>query len=96
MSDKPVILGCGIDIVEIARIKSAIDRWGRHFLDHIFCPEEIDYAQKHTNPFQHYAARFAAKEAVMKALGGQENIRWKDIKIHNQNMMFNIRLINYH
>lgn len=78
-----MILGTGVDIVEIKRIKKAIKRWGNHFLTRIFHDEEIAYAKKNKNPIQHYAARFAAKEAVFKAVGNNPDIVWKDIKILN-------------
>jgi holo-[acyl-carrier protein] synthase len=78
-----MILGTGIDIVEIERIRKAVDRWGRNFLDHIFNEEEIAYAQQHKFPAQHYAARFAAKEAVYKAFGDNKTLGWKDMIILN-------------
>jgi len=78
-----MILGTGIDIIEIDRIKKAIKRWGDHFLNHVFCPGEIEYAQRHKFPDKHFAARFAAKEAIFKAVGDDPNIRWKDIEILN-------------
>ena len=78
-----MIHGTGIDIIEIDRIKKAIDRWGDNFLRHVFNEEEIAYAQSNKNPVQHYAARFAAKEAVFKAFGDKPDIRWKDIKVMN-------------
>ncbi|MDO8580724.1 MAG: holo-ACP synthase [Candidatus Omnitrophota bacterium] len=78
-----MILGNGIDIIEIERIQKAIDRWGNHFLHHVFLDEEIAYAQENKFPVQHYAARFAAKEAIFKAFGNKPDIRWKDIKILN-------------
>ena len=79
-----MILGTGVDIIEIARIKKAIDRWGDHFLSHIFTEEEIRYAKSCKFPTQHFAARFAAKEAVYKALENHySRIHWKDIKIKN-------------
>ena len=79
-----MILGTGIDIVEIERIQKAIDRWGDHFLNHVFTQKEITYAQKHKYPTQHFAARFAAKEAVLKAIGKNAHINWKDIEIVNE------------
>ena len=78
-----MILGTGIDIIEVSRIQKAIERWGEGFLKHVFNPEEIEYAQKHKNPTQHYAARFAAKEAIFKAIGDNPTITWKDITILN-------------
>jgi len=77
------ILGTGVDIIEIDRIKQAIDRWGDHFLHHVFHKEEIAYARKHKFPMQHFAARFAAKEAVFKAIGNMKDLAWKDMKILN-------------
>lgn len=79
-----MILGTGIDIIEVDRINQALKRWGQHFLEHIFTTEEIAYAQKQKFPAQHYAARFAAKEAVLKAFGDNAHISWKDIKILNE------------
>ena len=78
-----MIYGTGIDIIEIERIEKAIERWGDVFLHHVFTKEEIAYAQKHRYPNQHYAARFAAKEAVLKAFGNNSHINWKDIRINN-------------
>ena len=78
-----MILGIGTDIIEISRIEKAIKKWGDNFLSHVFCDEEIEYAQKNKFPTQHFAARFAAKEAVFKAIGNNPDIGWKDIKIVN-------------
>ena len=78
-----MIIGTGIDIIEIERIQKAIDRWGLSFLKHIFNDEEIDYAQKRKFPTQHYAARFAAKEAIYKAFGNNLSLSWKDMTILN-------------
>jgi holo-[acyl-carrier protein] synthase len=77
------ILGIGTDIIEISRIEQAVERWGDHFLRHVFCDEEIDYARRHKNPTQHFAGRFAAKEAILKAIGDNAHITWKDMKIMN-------------
>ena len=80
------ILGTGIDIIEVDRIKKAIKRWGKNFLTHVFTKEEIEYARRHKFPHQHFAARFAAKEAVLKAIGDNAHISWKDITIsHDKN-----------
>jgi holo-[acyl-carrier protein] synthase len=80
-----MILGLGIDIIEIARIKQSIEKYGDRFLDKVFTKGEINYCNKKFNKYQHYAARFAAKEAVYKALasGWKEGLRWKDIEIQN-------------
>ncbi|MCW8823989.1 MAG: holo-ACP synthase, partial [Ignavibacteriaceae bacterium] len=63
-----MVLGLGIDIIEIDRIKKSIERYGDKFLDKVFTQGEINYCNKKFNKYQHYAARFAAKEAVYKAL----------------------------
>lgn len=77
-----MIIGTGIDIIEISRIRSSVDRWGDRFLERVFNPQEIAYAKAHTLPYQHYAGRFAAKEAIYKALGDR-SVGWKDITITN-------------
>lgn len=63
------IFGIGIDVVEVARIASAIERHGEPFLTKIFTPAERGYCDSRKHAAMHYAARFAAKEAVSKALG---------------------------
>ncbi|MFZ5801030.1 MAG: holo-ACP synthase [Candidatus Omnitrophota bacterium] len=78
-----MILGSGIDIIEISRLKKAVKKFGASFMRRVFTDEEIEYAQKHRFPFQHFAARFAAKEAVLKAFGDNRKINWKDIRIVN-------------
>ncbi|MCM8791660.1 MAG: holo-ACP synthase [Candidatus Omnitrophica bacterium] len=76
------IKGIGIDITEVRRIKTAIERWGDNFLERIFTSRELDFASKHQNFYQHLAGRFAAKEAIFKALGDLE-LSWKDMEILN-------------
>jgi holo-[acyl-carrier protein] synthase len=80
-----MVLGIGIDIIEIARVKQSIEKYGDRFLEKVFTREEIDYCSSKFNKYQHYAARFAAKEAVYKALasGWKKGLRWKDIEIQN-------------
>lgn len=69
-----MIYGIGTDIVEIDRIKDAVEKWGGRFLEKIYTGNEVLYCNKKKDPYPHLAARFAAKEAVMKALsiGGSE------------------------
>lgn len=78
---------CGIDIIEVNRIKDAIEKHGEKFLNEIFTKSEIEYCEKKVNKYQHYAARFAAKEAVFKAisefLSNKYEIGWTDIEILN-------------
>ena len=78
-----MIQGSGVDIIEIERIQKSIDRWGDHFINHIFTEEEIAYCQKHKFSAQHFAARFAAKEAIFKAVSNKAHLGWKDIAIKN-------------
>ena len=79
-------VSCGTDIIEIKRIKSSIENIGDKFLQKIYTDEEIRYCESKKNmKFQHYAARFAAKEAIFKALSNRilENYDWKDFEILN-------------
>lgn len=80
-----MILGMGVDIIEIHRMKDAVKRWGETFLTKIFTAREIEYSAARRFSYQHYAARFAAKEAVVKAFGqpGKHPIRWTDIEVLN-------------
>ncbi len=63
-----MIHGIGIDIVDVKRIEQAVRRWGGRFVERVFTPEEIEYCLGRVNPYDSYAARFAAKEAFIKAL----------------------------
>lgn len=78
-----MVIGSGIDIIEVERIQKAIDRWGDHFLRHVFTEEEIKNAEKKKFPAQYYAVRFAAKEAIFKAVGDDPQLTWKDMTILN-------------
>lgn len=78
-----MIHGIGTDIIEIDRIQKAIERWGDSFLNYVFHEEEIRYARQYKFSAQHFAGRFAAKEAVYKAIGNNKTLGWKDIKIIN-------------
>ena len=77
--------GLGIDMIEVGRIKKALNRWGERFLHRVFTPEERNYCMKKAFPEQSLAARFAAKEAVLKAIGTglSVGIRWTDVEIAN-------------
>lgn len=81
-----MVLGIGIDIIEIERIKKSIDQYGERFLNKIYTENEISYCLSKNNKYQHLAARFAAKEAVYKAFasGGKKDLRWKEIEILNE------------
>jgi holo-[acyl-carrier protein] synthase len=78
-----MIVGTGIDITEVPRIRQTIERFGGRFLQRIFTAGEIRYCDSKANRFERYAARFAAKEAAMKALGTgwSRGVRWVDCEV---------------
>ena len=80
-----MILGSGVDLCEVPRIEAAVARYGSRFLERIFTAREIAYADRKANRFERYAARFAAKEAGMKALGTgwHGGIAWRDFEVVN-------------
>jgi holo-[acyl-carrier protein] synthase len=80
-----VILGTGVDLAEVGRIQASIERYGERFTRRVFTEREIAYAERKANKYERYAARFAAKEAGMKALGTgwSGGITWKDLEVTN-------------
>jgi holo-[acyl-carrier protein] synthase len=80
-----LIVGTGADLAEVDRIRQAIERHGRRFLERIYTPGEIAYAERKANRWERYAARFAAKEAGMKAIGTgwRHGVRWIDFEVVN-------------
>lgn len=80
-----MILGTGIDLAEVDRIRAAIERYGDKFIQRIYTPKEIAYVQRKANKYERYAARFAAKEAGMKAIGTgwRHGITWQDFEVTN-------------
>ena len=80
-----MILGTGVDLAEVPRIRSAIERYGERFIRRIYTPLEIAYVERKANRFERYAARFAAKEAGMKAIGTgwSRGVLWKDFEVTN-------------
>lgn len=80
-----MIAGIGIDIIEVSRIKEAVERWDSAFLKRIFTDNEVQYSQNKKFAYQHLAARFAAKEAVLKAIGDSaiQHIEWHNIEVLN-------------
>lgn len=81
------VLGTGIDLVENARMESALKRWGAGFKNRVFLPGEQVYCDSKQSPVLHYAVRFAVKEAVSKALrtGVGRHIGWLDIEVVREN-----------
>ena len=80
-----MILGTGIDLAEVDRIRAAVERYGDKFIRRIYTPAEIAYVQRKANKYERYAARFAAKEAGMKAIGTgwRHGITWHDFEVTN-------------
>jgi holo-[acyl-carrier protein] synthase len=81
-----LIIGLGVDIAEVPRIKAAIERRGQPFLRRVFTSNEIEYCERFKNKFERYAGRFAAKEAAMKALGTgwRRGVRWVDFEVAHE------------
>ena len=77
----PQIIGIGIDATDISRISNAIERYGDRFLHRVFTDGEIAYCTRRRNPVPHLAARFAAKEAAVKALGAPAGYRFHDCEV---------------
>jgi holo-[acyl-carrier protein] synthase len=80
---EPMIVGSGIDIAEVPRIAQSIERFGDRFLRRVFTEGEIGYCDRKAKRAEHYAARFAAKEAGMKAIGTGWNhgVKWRDLEV---------------
>jgi holo-[acyl-carrier protein] synthase len=80
-----LIVGTGVDLCEVDRIEQSVQRFGRRFIERIYTPREIAYAERKANKYERFAARFAAKEAGMKAIGTgwRRGVRWKDFEVAN-------------
>lgn len=81
-----MIVGTGIDVVEVARVEAAIRRFGKRFLERVFTAGEIRYCQAKSNSTERLAARFAAKEAAFKALGTgwSRGVTWRDVEVRRE------------
>ena len=82
-----MILGVGTDLIEIARVRRSVERFGERFLERVFTPIEIAYCQRKVHgAAESFAARFAAKEAGAKALGTgiSRGVRWTEIEVRNE------------
>jgi holo-[acyl-carrier protein] synthase len=80
------IQGIGVDVVDVQRLRKVIEEQAAFFLNKVFTTPEIEYCRARKNPHEHYAARFAAKEAVAKAMrtGWSGAFRWKDVEVVNE------------
>jgi holo-[acyl-carrier protein] synthase len=77
-----MIIGTGVDITEVRRLKQAVEKWGDAFLNRLFTADELENAKTRGSLYQHLAGRFAAKEAIFKAMGDAD-LGWKDVQIIN-------------
>jgi holo-[acyl-carrier protein] synthase len=80
-----MIVGTGVDLAEVPRIRASIERFGGRFTERVFTAAEIAYVERKANRYERYAARFAAKEAGMKAIGTgwKRGVRWQDFEVAN-------------
>ena len=80
-----MIVGTGVDLAEVPRIRASIERFGVRFIERIYTPAEIAYVERKANRWERYAARFAAKEAGMKAIGTgwRHGVKWQDFEVAN-------------
>ena len=74
------VFGIGVDLVEVARVQRIMSRH-QTFVPRVFTPEEIEYCSRQANPAESYAARWAAREACRKALGGVRGMSWHDVRV---------------
>ncbi|HKW56009.1 MAG TPA: holo-ACP synthase [Candidatus Acidoferrum sp.] len=83
-----MIIGMGVDIAEVERIRAAIERHGETFLRRVYTTAEREYCEGFRNKYERYAGRFAAKEAAMKALGTgwRRGVRWVDFEVVREAM----------
>ncbi len=79
-----VIVGVGLDVVPIARMATMLARHGARAVERLFSPAEQADCEKRADPAQHYAARFAAKEATLKALGAPRGLRWVEMEVRTE------------
>lgn len=84
--DSLPVRGIGVDLVYLPRMRATIERWRERFLTRVFTEAEIAYCQSRRDPVQHFAARFAAKEAGLKALGTglRLGVRWRELEVQRQ------------
>jgi holo-[acyl-carrier protein] synthase len=80
-----MIVGTGVDLAEVARVRHLVERFGARFVERVYTAAEIAYAEQKANRFERLAARFAAKEAGMKAIGTgwRHGVTWQDFEVTN-------------
>lgn len=80
------IKGLGVDLVDVSRLRRVVERWQERFLRRVFTEKELDYCLKRRDSIPHLAARFAAKEAGLKALGTglRMGVRWRELEVRRE------------
>ena len=80
-----MIVGTGVDLAEVPRVRHLVERYGRRFVERVYTASEIAYVERKANRFERFAARFAAKEAGMKAIGTgwRHGVTWQDFEVAN-------------
>jgi holo-[acyl-carrier protein] synthase len=80
------VKGIGVDLAVISRIRQIVERWDERFLQRVFTEEEIAFCRRRRDPIQHFAVRFAAKEAALKALGTglSMGVRWRELEVRRE------------
>lgn len=80
------VIGIGIDLARIPRLRRVVERWRDRFLRRVFTEQEVAYCQRRVDPIPHLAARFAAKEAALKALGTglSMGVRWRELEVRRE------------
>ncbi len=81
-----MIVGLGVDVVDIDRLRKSLQQQGERFIQRVYTPTEQEFCQARQDPVPHYAARFAAKEALFKAIGTgwDKGVSWQDVAVHRQ------------
>jgi holo-[acyl-carrier protein] synthase len=80
-----MIVGTGVDLAEVPRVRHLVERFGRRFVERVYTAAEIAYVERKANRYERFAARFAAKEAGMKAIGTgwRHGVTWQDFEVAN-------------
>lgn len=80
------VIGIGVDLTQMPRLRRVVARWDERFLQRVFTEQEIAYCQRRRDPIPHFAARFAAKEATLKALGTglRMGVNWRELEVRRE------------
>jgi holo-[acyl-carrier protein] synthase len=80
------VLGVGVDLTQMPRLRRVVARWDERFLQRVFTEQEIAYCRRRRDPIPHFAARFAAKEATLKALGTglSMGVNWRELEVRRE------------